>query len=364
MAPEREEWRPGSFTKNFSWGEESGLKQLHDSIRVGFGGRLQNVSREEFRDRVAGKKRPAFIPINFFLFNKEIEGEDHLIVDELVFQAVTSRHSPRFDKLALFAFNFSYVGEWKGAQANQRRPALWAHRFVRDHVAGDMDWNFKRVSANEIETFVSNDRRYLAEGTRKLSTNLAHLYKIGRLADVATPRVERWWVDALFLGLDRILADRQLDGVRTTSGNLGLLLDDSGFADLTGKRSIEKTLATGHLVRLYNMCGRLKRFSEEAIEERTQRRVQDLEEWVAANEPDPKAAIHPTNPRILKTIPPWCAMLAKEAGFDVLSAMELKEFDEGQYVRRKVREALANLREAGVEPTMSIEDLMRLTRGR
>lgn len=46
---EGEDWRPGSFTKNFSWGKAKGLRQLFDAIAIGFRGRLEEVSREQFR---------------------------------------------------------------------------------------------------------------------------------------------------------------------------------------------------------------------------------------------------------------------------------------------------------------------------
>ena len=364
MSEPEDEWRPGSFTKNFSWGQERGLKQLHDSIRIGFGNELEDVPRRVFRKRVADQGRPDYIPINFFLFNRPRRGEDYLVVDELVFQALTARHSSRFDKLALLAFNLSYVGRFKGAKDGQRRPALWAHHYVRDRVAGEMDWDTRRVSADDIERFVEGDPRYRAEGARKLATNLNHLYRIGRLADFGAERVERWWVDSLFLALDRIAADRELDRLATPARDRVALLNQSGFQDLAGRRSLEKQLATGHLVRLYDACGGIRRFSDEAVRERTEATVQDLSEWANPNDDDPGAAVHPTNPRVLKTIPSVCAMLAMYAGFDVLTALQLREFDEAEYIRRRTREALDRLRAEGVEPTMSAEDLLRLTRER
>ena len=58
-----------------------------------------------------------------------------IMVDELVFQAITANHTQRFDKLALFAFNFSYAGVFKGAKPFQRRPALWATAYVKERLA-------------------------------------------------------------------------------------------------------------------------------------------------------------------------------------------------------------------------------------
>src|SRR5437588_10781422 len=126
--PVLEEWRPGSFTKNFSWGSpRDGLKQLHEVIRLGFDNEMADVPRHLFRERVSRSGRPDYIPINFFLFNKIINGEDHIVADELVFQALHFDHSFDFDRLGLFAFIFSYVGRWKGAEEYESRPALGAH---------------------------------------------------------------------------------------------------------------------------------------------------------------------------------------------------------------------------------------------
>src|SRR5438874_10998908 len=105
MAVQVDEWRPGSFTKNFSWGPTSaGLRKLHAAIRVGFNGEVADVPREQFRRRIAKTHRPDYIPMNFFLFNRRVRNENYLIADELVFQAINFEHSPRFDKLSLHAF--------------------------------------------------------------------------------------------------------------------------------------------------------------------------------------------------------------------------------------------------------------------
>lgn len=171
MDVETAQWRPGSFTKNFSWGAESdGLKQLYEIIRLGFEGKIEDVSRSVFRRRVKNADRPDYIPINFFLFNRIKDGVDFLVADELVYQALTSEHSSRFDKLALFAFNLSYVGAWKDAEPYQRRPALWAYHYVRDRIARQLRWDLNLVSADDVEGFVSRDKRYAAKTARKLAT--------------------------------------------------------------------------------------------------------------------------------------------------------------------------------------------------
>src|SRR3546814_15216081 len=89
----------GSFTKNFSWGSaDRGLKDLFDVIRIGFDNKLQDTPRAEFRNRVIGSGKPDYIPLNFFLFNRIKAGIDFVVVDELVFQAVSFRHSAAFDR--------------------------------------------------------------------------------------------------------------------------------------------------------------------------------------------------------------------------------------------------------------------------
>ena len=363
MVVNAEEWRPGSFTKNFSWGTERGFSQLYESIRIGFDLKLGDVPRDLFRKRLEHVNRPVYIPINFFLFNRPKDGVDHLAVDELVFQAITGNHTQRFDKLALFAFNFSYVGVFKGAKKSQRRPALWANGYVRERVAKAYGWDTSYVSADDIENFLLNEVRYIADGARKVATNLTHLYKIGRLGDLKSDRVDRWWVDALFLALDRLIADRQTSRLATSEADYLGLLRQSDFAAVSGKGSMEKDLATKHLVRLYIACGGQDRFSEEAVETRTKLHFEDLDHWAFPNDPDPKGAIHPTNVRILKSIPTTCAMLATYAGFDIISSMMMEEFDADDFIRDQTRIALDRLKAQGIRPTMSAAEVFKLTRG-
>ena len=362
-AEEEADWKPGSFTKNFSWGKETGLVQLYDSIRIGFAGELRDVPRDTFRQRVLVQERPDLIPVNFFLFNRPGPDGDNIVVDELVFQALTGKSGDRFDKLAIFAFNFSYAGKFRGASREQRRPALWANRYVRDRLAHGLGWDPKHVDADDIQAFVRDDPRYKAMGSRKVATNLAHLYKIGKLKDLASARVGRWWVDALFLALDRLVEDRRIDGEATPDGLLDDLLERSGFQDLAGKQSLEKKLATGHLVKLYIECGGRDRFSDEAVTERTQVRVKDMVDFTAHNSDEPVGAVHATNPRILKSIPAACAMLATYAGFEVIGPMALEDFDPVAFVKDRTRAALARLQSEGIEPSMTAEELLRLTRG-
>lgn len=360
--PSSEDWRPGSFTKNFSWGpKRDGLKRLHEIIRLGFTDKLEDVTRSVFRKRVKQAGRPDYIPINFFLFNKVIDGQDWLIVDELVFQALNFEHSSEFDELGLFAFNFSYVGRWKGAEDYQSRPALWAHHYIVDRVANEFNWDVSRINADDIERFVQSDRRYRAKTARKLATNLNYLYEIAGLSDFKNDRVQRWWVNSLFLALDRLIEDRASRGLGISSKDWPTYLDRSDFHFISGKRSVEKDLATRHLLDLYGACGARERFSEEDVRERQQLLLPDIQ-WFA-NQNEPIAAIHPSNPRIVKTIPRACAMLAKHvAGFIDLDLDQLENLNLGEFIRTQTKEALSRLKQRGVSPKLSVEQLMRLTR--
>lgn len=133
-----------------------------------------------------------------------------------------------------------------------------------------------------------------------------------------TPRIERWWVDCLFLALDRIIEDRLLDRKPTSPSQYASLLDNYGFMELTGKPTLEKRLAIKHLVALYDACGGRQRFSEEATRERTTTLIPDVRHFL--NDPGPverfteripvfsKASHQPAqclrNTRALKTCPP------------------------------------------------------------
>ena len=324
---------------------------------------MEDVPRDEFRHRIEKAERPDYIPINFFLFNKPMNGIDYVVADELVFQALNSEHSPRFDKLALFAFNFSFVGRWAGSSPAQRRPALWANAYIRSRVARQFAWDTRKINADDIQQFVSNDQRYTGKTSRKLATNLNYLYQIGNLSDFGTKRIERWWVDALFLALDRLIEDRKLDGKHTAESQYATLLSQFDFLPLSGGRTLEKELAVKHLVDLYAACGSRDRFSEEHVKERTLLLVSYIENFVD-NDPRPRGAVHPTNPRIFKSIPRACAMLARYAGFEVIGPDELEHFDLEEFIRTRTQSALEQLRERNIRPTMTADELMRVTRGK
>jgi hypothetical protein len=360
---DREEWHPGSFTKNFSWGPaDRGLRELYDVIRTGFDGRLEDVPRRLFRERVKASGRPDYIPLNFFLFNKIKAGVDHVVVDELVFQAINFRHSNAFDKLALFAFNLSMVGHWRAEKPYQSRPALWAFHYVADRLGPELGWDARRVSADDIQHFISTDDRYKAKTSRKVATNLNYLYKQGKIADLRSYRPERWWLSALFLALDRMIEEKEGAGRIVEESRYAELLVKSGFYMISGRRSIEKDLAAGHFVELYAACGGRSRFSEEAVRERQKILLKEISAF--ANDPNPIGVFHPSNPAARNAIPRACAMLAHYlAGFEWFDIDELDDFDVATYVKDRTRLALNQLKQRNIAPSMSAEELLRLTRG-
>jgi hypothetical protein len=359
---EAEEWRPGSFTKNFSWGDGNGLRELYDVIRTGFDGKLVDTPRSVFRSRVKETNRPDYIPINFFLFNRPAGDVDYLIADELVFQALSFDHSDRFDQLALTAFLISMVWVWSGAEWYQRRPAMWAHRYVADRVAKTFQWNTSKINADDIQHFIVSDPRYTGKTTRKLSTNLNYLFGVGGLRKMTSKKVDRWWVDAAFLTLDRSIENSRQEGRPALESDLSELLDASGFNDIAGPKSTEKSLALRHVANLYSACGARARFNEEHVRERAQMQLIDIQQWLA-NSDEPVVALHPSNVRIAKTIPRPCAMLAQLAGFFTIDLRSFDEVDFADLVRKNLESALGRLRAQGVHPTMSAEQLMKLVRG-
>jgi len=360
-----EEWHPGSFTKNFSWGpQDQGLKELHSIIREGFGGELADVPRRIFRERVKGLQRPDYIPLNFFLYNEVRHGVDFVLVDELVFQALNFRHSAHFDRLAVFAFNLSRVGTWKQAKPYQERPALWAYHYVADRVGPEFSWDAKRISADDIEDFVSGDSRYHGATSRKLATNLHYLYKVGKLADYRSKKPERWWLSALFLALDRTVSPSKIGSNRSAQWGLARSLVRSGFHPISGMRSMAKDIAVNYFLMLYGACGGRGRFFDEVTERRQNRLLPQLR----PNDPErPRGVIgifHPTNPAARGTVPRMCSVLARFiAGFEIFDAEDLDDFDVETYVREKTAEALLSIKDLGINPSMSSDELTKMMRG-
>jgi len=357
MIREPDRWYPGSFTKNFSWGENDGLRRLHASINEIFGGRLEAVPRASAIERLESKGYVWHIPLNFFLANQITDGESWIVVDELVFQALTFPHSPAFDKIALVAFINSYVGHWQGARPWQETPAPWANNYVRSVFARGSDWGGS-IRADDIENFVISSGKYRAEGARKLATNLSYLFKVAKIDELANKAITRWWVDALFLILDRSLLETSVD---LKPSSLQQIAIRAGFIDISGPRTRNRELALQPLTTLYWACGGPHRWSKEAVEERQRTLLPEIS-WFA-NSDDPFYAIYQRDPNIIKVVPRVCAMLAKSlADFDELDPDELLDWDPLIYIRNKTRDALNQLKQSGVRPTMSADELLKITR--
>ena len=143
-------------------------------------------------------------------------------------------------------------------------------------MAEQLNWDTSRVSADDIQAFVRNDPRYRGETSRKLATNLNYLYLIGRLSDLDQTHVERWWTSALFLALDRLIEDRLSRNEDASASRYMSMLDHSEFHFISGRRSVDKDLATKHLLRLYEACGGRSRFSEAEVRARQEVLLPDL----------------------------------------------------------------------------------------
>jgi len=357
-------WAPGSFTKNFAWGaDHRGLVELHSIIRRGFADSVEDVPRKLFRERVPEIGDRVLVALNFFLFNRTLAGEDMVLADEMVFQAMSWEHGVAFDRVALFAFLFSRAGRWRGAKPEQRRPAMWANAYILEQVSKNLKWDQDRITSSNIQSFINDDRRYRGKTIGKLASNLNYLLHIGRVQDFGEQRVSRWWVDCLFLALDRLTEDALIDGKTVEVSALQRLLTSSEFLGLTGGKTIEKELAVRHLTRLYGALGGRRRLSDAAVIEKTLAEIPDAYPALP-NDTRPRGAVHLTNPKILKSIPPVCADLARHAGFDVVSPDEMEVLQAEEFIRLRTDTALAVLREKGIKPTMSLEELLTITRGR
>lgn len=174
-------------------------------------------------------------------------------------------------------------------------------------------------------------------------------------------KVDRWWVDALFLAMDRLLEIRLSQGEESNQKSYADYLVASNFHTLSGKRSLEKDLAAKHLVALYIACGGQERFSEDSVRALHTLTLPDIAEEIS-NRSTPMIAVHPSNVRIAKSIPRICAMLARYAGFVTIDADSFEDFDVSQSIKSNLQEALQKLAIKGIRPNLSADELMRLMR--
>ena len=363
MLHDPREWYPGSFTKNFTWGPVgNGLLRLHSAIKIAFDDQLRNTRREVCLQRLEGAGYVWHIPLNFFLINMVVDGQNMVLVDELVYQAISFEHSSDFDKLALIAFNNSFAGSWHGAYSWQRYPAPWAFHYVTDKISRQGNWDTSAISARDIDTFISSSGQYQAQHAGKVSTNLNYMYLAGGISEMAGTTITRWWVNCVFLILDRVIVEGNVDGDETSVSDLVQLITAAGFQKISGQQSKNRQLALAPLVSLYKACGGMDRWSVDAVRERQLLRLPEINYF--ANSDDPFYAIYPRDPNVIKSIPRACAMLAKDvAGFEEIDATELQNWNIVDYVKNRTKAALKMLRERGVTPIMTSDDLLKLTRG-
>jgi hypothetical protein len=130
---------------------------------------------------------------------------------------------------------------------------------------------------------------------------------------------------------------------------------------VSGRWSLEKELEVAHLIRLYTEIGSRDRFSCAHVEERTAHALAG-ERFVPPNDTRPQGAVHPTNPRILKTIPRACAALARHAGFEVIEADDVDTFDAKEFVQSQISRAMKELRKREIVPTMNAAELLSIMR--
>lgn len=353
MADQTQAWHPGSFTKNFGWGkEQNGLSALHRAIRIGFEGDRHDVPRGVFRQRLEAKGLNFFIPANFFLFNFTDGSADLIAFDELVFQAISFEHSLDFDRLALLAFNLSLVGTWQGARLWQRRPALWSNRYIIERLGKVHSWNVSKVNADDIENFFAGDARYQGQTTRKLSTNLAYLYRLAGLEQVVANRIERWWMNAAFLSADRFARLSLVPQPSVVS--LRGAFDAFEFLELTGGPTIEKHYALRRITQMFASVGGSQRFAKSA----------DALASGATNDPRPFGLVDKKLPRAPKSLPPGVdgGLDLLDSSFGYLDYDELRRFEPDAFVREGALRALRRIRELGAVPTMTSDDLMTLLR--
>jgi hypothetical protein len=353
MTSYSEKWHPGSFTKNPGWGQEGeGLYRLHRAIRVGFANTVGDVRRAEFRERVEkDEKLNFFVIANFFLFSYLKDGEDFIACDELVFQALHFPHTNDFDKLAIFAFNLSLAGKWKGAKPYQRRPAIWSNRYIVERLAKVHDWDSSKATSDDIQSYLENDKRWTAKTTRKVSTNLHYLYIRGGLPQLTTKLIERWWMDAAFLAADRLCG---LGVVRTLDQRaLESAMVEFEFHPLSGGPNIERELLLKSMINLYISVSGLLRFKTETVIE-----DENLENEVFA-------LVDRKVPRAPKALPASSRLTSNELSlnYEVLNAKQLDQFDPDCFVREMTLRALSHIEANGMTPSIDSEELYEITRG-
>ena len=264
------ESRPGSFSKNFGWGDATGLGLLHRVINAVFSEGLKPVPRDAAREIIAKTADgDPLVPLNFFLYNQVVRGESFILPDQLVLEALARDHDQSFDRLSMCALNFSRVGTWDGARPYQAHPAPWARRFVVEEVWNGNRWDASKITSDKIEEFFSSGAMiYSAATPRKFATNLHYLYQQSSLLGLTSSEREDWWASALFLFLDRCLLDREIN-VRMSAQDILAFVEAEDFWALTAANPTLAPYAALSVIEEYLELGGLARFSNMGATEGT-----------------------------------------------------------------------------------------------
>lgn len=256
------ESRPGSFSKNFGWGDAPGLGLLHRVINAVFSGGLKPVPRDTAQEIIARTADgDPLVPLNFFLYNQVLHGESYIVPDQLVLEALVRDHDQSFDRLAMCALNFSRVGIWDRARPYQSHPAPWARRFVVEEVWNGNQWDVSKITSDRIEEFFSSGAMiYSAANPRKFATNLHYLYQQSSLLGLTSSEREDWWSSALFLFLDRCLLDREIS-LKMSAQDILAFVEAEDFWALTAANPALAPYAALSVIEEYLELGGLDRFS-------------------------------------------------------------------------------------------------------
>jgi hypothetical protein len=204
---------PGSFTKNFGWESEPGLKKLRTAIRAGFASNKTPIARDTWRGNSGLDQDRQLVALNFFLHNTVVDGSNTVTVDELVWQSVIEQHSDHFDLLALFALNLSVAGKRVGKNGIAA-PSQWANSFIRNHLWDAGAWVADELNRNRFETSMGSLISATPDTIEKCTTNYRRLFELcGYPVDgtgTLNSHSEAIVQSACFLLWDRLTADSVL----------------------------------------------------------------------------------------------------------------------------------------------------------
>lgn len=197
---------PGSFTKNWGW-RGRGLLGLHEAIRKGFGGKLQPITRNEWRAACGLTAERFLIASNFFLFNVVTHGENTMAVDEFVRQAIMEPHSTAFDRLGLFVLNLSMGGRRLGSANGTEFPALWANSYVKQVLFQGGRWQSKALDESAIDALFFTRIRGNRDSRVKIRNNYRGVFEQAKFLPARQPVINTdagaWMAAALFTAWDR-----------------------------------------------------------------------------------------------------------------------------------------------------------------